>query len=158
LCFSFLSIQLFNESIGSDFVKDLITKDLNDKKESHTLQSTTLFRDNSHASKSFNFYAKIVGMPYLFYTLGDPIYDMVHIDFSEQEPAQTKSRTLTRLKSHGSSIELSEVIIKRNSSQQSTFLDVGSFEVDPNKFFSFFFFFFFFFIFLFNFFNFFLIF
>lgn len=122
---------------GGSFVKALISKDLREKSESNNLSSATLFRDNSHASKAFKTYAKIVGLPYLFSIFGAAFFDLCTSDFSDQaeaaEPGSSKGKKKSK-RNRSSTIELKEVVVKRFSSRNvSTLFDAGSFEVDPKK-------------------------
>jgi len=116
---------------STDLVKSLITKDLKEKKESNNLNSSTLFRDNSHASKAFKFFAKIVALPYLFYIFGDPVYDLCN-SFTENKgdtPEPQRKRS-----TRSSSVGIRDIVITKSSNRnQSALFDQGNFEMDPNR-------------------------
>ena len=117
-------------------MKQLISKDIQEKKATNTLATTTLFRENSFASKSFKTFAKIVGLPYLFFTLGDPIYEITNEfdpdKLKEKEKEETKGKSLRRKKGDSQLVELNDVVVNRSSTMPSMF-DVGNVEMDPNK-------------------------
>jgi len=54
-------------------VNDLITEDIRQKKLTNTLESSTLFRENSAASIAFRHLAMIKGLPFLFFTVGSAL-------------------------------------------------------------------------------------
>ena len=128
---------------GAAFIKALISKDIKEKKASNTLTSATLFRDNSHASKAFKYYAKIIGLPYLFYIFGDAVYDLCTKDGSGAGGAGggdsgtiSKSGSMKKsgsLRRKGDDLELGQVVVRRTSTGQGMLFEEGNFEVDPNK-------------------------
>jgi len=112
---------------ATELIKALISKDLREKKESNNLNSNTLFRDNSHASKAFKHFAKIVALPYLFYIFGDLVYEMCESFGNNSEPPED-----TRKKSSKSFI--SDVVVQRFSDRnKSSLLDRGNVEMDPRR-------------------------
>jgi len=61
------------QNLAPTFVNDLITEDIRQKKLTNTLESSTLFRENSAASIAFRHLAMIKGLPFLFFTVGSAL-------------------------------------------------------------------------------------
>jgi len=100
-----------SHNIGSKFVNELISDDIRQKQASNILESSTLFRENSAASIAFKYLAKLHGLPFLFYAVGDAMED-----FFKKE----KIRAEERRQSQKSQSLKQDSFFKKDSGSSST--------------------------------------
>jgi len=69
---------------GHAFINFLVSEDLNRKKKANTLESSTLFRDSSFPAVAFRYYSRIKGLPFLFFTVGAALEDLIDKEMEKQ--------------------------------------------------------------------------
>lgn len=67
---------------GTELLFEMIDRDVKDAND-----RGTLFRANTISSKAFKFFARMLGLPYLFTTLARPLYDL-HKQLKDEEQLQ----------------------------------------------------------------------
>eukprot|EP00732_Lithocolla_globosa_P001321 Lithocolla_globosa_v1_NODE_629_length_3565_cov_4.135897.p1 type:complete len:808 gc:universal NODE_629_length_3565_cov_4.135897:1050-3473(+) len=107
------------KGVSMDAVSALILRDLQFKQANGTLTEQTLFRENSPASAAFKQYAKMVGLPYLWWTLKEPVLSCVDVTSSD---LPSRSNTVKR-----------KSMARRSQSSQVNLLNMSSVELDPTK-------------------------
>eukprot|EP00004_Rigifila_ramosa_P015884 TRINITY_DN372_c0_g1_i3.p1 TRINITY_DN372_c0_g1~~TRINITY_DN372_c0_g1_i3.p1 ORF type:complete len:2569 (-),score=557.14 TRINITY_DN372_c0_g1_i3:38-7744(-) len=94
-----------------------------------TTQAGTLFRGNSVASKTMKFYTRMLGLPYLFFTLATMLNEICEVSKAEAEKEEQyqKSAEAKRKTQHASTANLNAVSAREEN------MFTGDFEIDPSK-------------------------